>query len=86
MEQQKVDFSKKGEPALKQIRKALGYSQEALARKIGVSVRTLNRWERGVYTPTFTIPQIKNLEQELEGLGLRFRDLPDDLGPLPSSH
>ena len=36
---------------LKERRKALGISQMTLAEKVGVSVLTIQTWERGVGTP-----------------------------------
>lgn len=40
-------------------REAMGLSQEAAARKIGVSLVTWNRWERGhVDIPSSRIPEI----------------------------
>jgi len=32
-------------------REALGLSQEALARSLGVTVRTVGRWEQGSHAP-----------------------------------
>ena len=40
-------------PALvKEVRKQLSLSQEALARELGVSYTTINRWEKGVSKPS----------------------------------
>jgi len=40
-------------PALvKEVRKQLSLSQEALARELGVSYTTINRWEKGVAKPS----------------------------------
>lgn len=36
---------------IKKIRTKLGYSQEQLAREIGVSFATINRWENGKSEP-----------------------------------
>jgi len=36
---------------LKERRKALGLSQIELAKKVGVSIPTIQTWERGVGTP-----------------------------------
>ena len=64
---------------LKQLRKMLGgISQEALARRIDASVVTVSRWERGS-NAQLNVAQIKALEEQLESVGLRFRDLADDL-------
>lgn len=37
---------------LKALRRARSLSQEALARELGVSVRTVARWERGESSPS----------------------------------
>jgi len=37
---------------LKKVRKQLGFSQEDLARKLGVSYATINRWENGQVKPS----------------------------------
>ena len=43
-----MDFAEK----IKHIRKTLNLSQEDLARKLGVSFATINRWECGTYKPS----------------------------------
>ena len=40
---------------MKRARKAIGLSQEELARKIGVSRQTINMIERGDYNPTLKL-------------------------------
>ncbi|MBE9119052.1 helix-turn-helix transcriptional regulator [Lusitaniella coriacea LEGE 07157] len=80
MKSRKIKF-KDGESALRQIRQALGkISQEEFARRIGTTVRTVSRWEKGDATPTFTIDQVKNLKREIESIGLTIEDLPSQLG------
>ena len=37
---------------VKEIRKQLGLSQEDLARELGVSFATINRWENGKSSPS----------------------------------
>lgn len=37
---------------VKEVRKQLGVSQEELAREIGVSFATINRWENGQVQPS----------------------------------
>ena len=37
---------------IKEIRKQLGLSQEDLARELGVSFATVNRWENGQVSPS----------------------------------
>ncbi|MEK6791808.1 MAG: helix-turn-helix domain-containing protein [Deltaproteobacteria bacterium] len=41
-----------GPEDIKRIRQCLGWSQEALAREVGVSFCTVNRWERGKSQPS----------------------------------
>ena len=40
---------------LKQLRKAQNMTQEQVAEKIGVSSRTISRWETGEYMPDISI-------------------------------
>jgi|AntAceMinimDraft_15_1070371.scaffolds.fasta_scaffold72890_1 DNA-binding XRE family transcriptional regulator len=40
------------EQKLKAIRKEKGWSQERLAREIGVSFQTIHRWETGKFQPS----------------------------------
>lgn len=50
---------------IKIIRERLGLTQEALARLIGVSFQTINRWERGSFKPSpLALEKIKQLEQQ----------------------
>ena len=42
-----MDFKKK----IKLVRRELGYSQEQMARELGVSFATINRWENGKSEP-----------------------------------
>ena len=37
---------------VKQLRERLGLTQEHLAHKLGVTVKTVNRWERGRSKPS----------------------------------
>ena len=39
---------------IKVARKKLFLSQEAMARELGISFATLNRWENGKYEPNYT--------------------------------
>lgn len=63
---------------LKQIREALGYTQEEFAFTLGATRRSISRYETGKYDPTFSLSQIKKLQVLLFKLGLDFQDLPDD--------
>jgi transcriptional regulator with XRE-family HTH domain len=73
---------KEGESVLSGIRKNIGLSQEGLARRFGVSVRTVVRWERGESPISLTFPQFKFLMSELAAKGVDINELPDDWGPL----
>jgi len=49
---------------IKKIRTGLGISQEDFARLIGVSVGTVNRWEREFFKPSkLAIEKIKSLQR-----------------------
>jgi DNA-binding transcriptional regulator YiaG len=48
--------------AIRAIREALGISQEAFARRVGVAYNTVNRWERGKNLPKSTPIIVKILE------------------------
>ena len=57
---------------LKQIRKSLGISQMDLAQKVGVSLLTIQLWERGVSQPNETNKEelervIAELQQQQKG-------------------
>lgn len=53
---------------IKELRKALGLSQVALAEKLGVSFSTVNRWERGHRIPTKLA--LMRLDALVQGQGL----------------
>jgi DNA-binding transcriptional regulator YiaG len=38
--------------AVKELRERLGFSQAALAKRLGVAVSTVSRWETGNFSPT----------------------------------
>ncbi|MEO1300163.1 MAG: helix-turn-helix transcriptional regulator [Cyanobacteria bacterium J06636_16] len=69
---------KQPESPLKQMRQRVGLTQAELARRIGVSDRAVRAWEKGEYSPTLTIPQIRALCKELQ---IKFEELPDEFGP-----
>ncbi len=53
---------------LKEFRLSLGLSQEKMARKVGVSFATWNRWETGKFLPSeLVLARIKQLVPELAG-------------------
>lgn len=62
-------------PTLKDLRKKARLSQEALARILDVSGKTVSNWERGTSIASLTIPQVKTL---CEALGVTLDELPDD--------
>ncbi|MDY6786277.1 MAG: helix-turn-helix transcriptional regulator [Cyanobacteriota bacterium] len=65
------------ESEFKKLRERAGLSQEALARQIGVTSKTVSNWERGVSPASLTIPQIKAL---CRALNVTLEELPDRLG------
>lgn len=73
MEQQLPD--QQPQQTFKQLREQAGLSQEALARLVGVSSKTVSNWERGTNVASLTVPQMKAL---CEALGLSLNELPDD--------
>jgi len=66
---------KQPKQTLKQLREQAGLSQEALARLVGVSSKTVSNWERGTNAASLTVPQMKAL---CEVLGVTLNELPDD--------
>jgi transcriptional regulator with XRE-family HTH domain len=63
------------QPTLKDLRKRAGLSQEALARILDVSGKTVSNWERGMSVASLTVPQMKAL---CDALGVTLGELPDD--------
>jgi transcriptional regulator with XRE-family HTH domain len=55
---------KKYRPRIRLLREHIGYSQQGLAKKIGVSQSLLSRWERGESYPPF--PKLKLLSSLLQ--------------------
>ena len=52
---------------VKDLRKALGLSQEQFARKLGVSYTTINRWEHKKIKPSpLAIKALKALEKSIQ--------------------
>ena len=37
---------------IKAIRRELGFTQEDLARKLGVTLSTVSKWEQGLFSPS----------------------------------
>ena len=73
----KKSSSEEADSPLKRLREEAGFSQEELARRIGVSVTTISRWERGVSPAMLSVPQMKALCREL---GKSIEELPDEFG------
>lgn len=67
--------SQSGQVNFKQLREQAGLSQEALARIIGVSSKTVSNWERGISAASLTVTQMKAL---CNSLSVKLDDLPDD--------
>ena len=63
---------------LRRMRQEADLSQEKLAKRIGVSVSTIRRWEKGKAEPTMTIAQTKRFTQ---AVGKSFEELPNSLLP-----
>lgn len=58
---------------IRELRERLGLSQEKFANQLGVSFKTVNRWENGHAKP---LPMAQKLiEQKLRSLGERGADL-----------
>ena len=71
----KQDQPQEPKLTLKELRERAGLSQEALARLVGVSGKTVSNWERGISIANLTVPQLKTL---CEVLGVTLAELPDD--------
>jgi transcriptional regulator with XRE-family HTH domain len=64
---------------LETIRQILGMTQEEFANAIGISSRSVGRYENGIREPVFTIAQMKRFIKLLEKAEIDFRELPDTL-------
>ena len=51
--------------------------------QIGTFSRTTSRWERGDSVPSFTIPQMKALDELLRAHDKTLQDLPDRFAAKP---
>lgn len=66
---------------MKELRTALGgISQECLARKIGVSVVSIRRWEKGASEPSLTLSQVRAFLSIIESVGMNLDDFIDQGG------
>ena len=70
--------AKEGESTLRQLRERTGLTQEELARRCGIPVRTYQRWETGETEARPSVRQIKALCRELR---IPIEDLPDEFAP-----
>ncbi len=70
--------AKEGESTLRQLRERAGLTQEELARRCGIPVRTYQRWETGETEARPSVRQIKALCRELK---IPIEDLPDEFAP-----
>lgn len=53
---------------IKEIRLAMGLTQEEFARKLGTVVATVSRWERGISSPLHIFKnKLKYLKKNMEG-------------------
>ncbi len=53
--------------SIKELRHKLGLSQEGLARRLGISVITVRRWEKGSYKPSpLALSRIEELTREIK--------------------
>ncbi len=52
---------------VKQLRRKLGISRDALARKLGVTYKTVYLWKKGKAQPSpFALEKLKEIEKQLE--------------------
>ena len=70
--------AKEGESTLRQLRERAGLTQEELARRCGIPVRTYQRWETGETAARPSVKQVKALCRELK---IPIEDLPDEFAP-----
>ena len=70
--------AQEGEKSLKQLREGASLTQEELARRSGIPLRTYQRWETGETAARPNIRQIKALCKELN---VPIEDLPDEFAP-----
>jgi len=64
---------------IKSIRESVGLTQEQFAKRLGVSERSVRRWETGEREPLLTFAQSRILVQIIEEAGLKVDDLPEEL-------
>ncbi|MDZ8035024.1 MULTISPECIES: helix-turn-helix transcriptional regulator [unclassified Nostoc] len=64
---------------IRQLRQQLDLSQEKFAAKLGVSLRTINRWENGATVPSQMA--LKLIEEMLEKMGKADKRLANEYLP-----
>jgi len=70
--------AQEGEISLKQLRERVGLTQEELARRCGIPLRTYQRWETG---ETLARPNIRQIKALCKELSIPIEDLPDEFAP-----
>jgi len=54
--------------SIRELRRKLGLSQEGLARKLGVTVITVRRWEKGTCKPSpLALLRIEEITKDING-------------------
>jgi len=60
-----LSYARMDKETIKELRHKLGLSQEGLARRLGVSVVTVRRWEKGTFQPSpLALRRIEELIRE----------------------
>jgi len=63
-----LSYDNMNKESIKELRHKLGLSQEGLARKLGVSVITVRRWEKGSSRPSpLALLRIEETMKEIRG-------------------
>jgi transcriptional regulator with XRE-family HTH domain len=81
MDSEKSNPWEEGVSPLKTIRQLLKLTQKQFAERIGSDQNVVSRWERGIYEATFTIEQIKAMDELLKEASLTWQDVPNSLAP-----
>ncbi|MGL5941910.1 MAG: helix-turn-helix domain-containing protein [Waterburya sp.] len=72
----KLSGIQESDNTFRRLRKSTSLTQENLARRLGVAVSTIRRWEKSQAEPTMTVHQMKCL---CSAVNKRFEQLPDQL-------
>ena len=65
---------------IKEFRKKFGLTQSALAKKLGVDIKTVQNWEAGKTIPTTKYEIFRNLEAELTNLSVEAQTVNSGIG------